>query len=347
MDQKTRKNIQEKLKKRTMQLPPIFQEFLKENQKTLSLSSRYEYAKDFHLFSDHLRDTYAEDVTDQLIIHLEKRDYLNFLQKVYRHTRSFQTTAEQETNQQFKNGYYGLSRKQYSLNHFLRYLYQTDRLKKEISLLGETLPETTPAAPRYVDASLLENFDTLFIPKKGFKTTREASFEEKNRPRNLAILAVLFYCGLKIHEIVELKRKNIELNKQMIYIDRKVNRLDKAVIPNEALPYLTHYLELIEKDTTAESFVFRSSHDQQISPRTIRQILSKVTIANNLSPELCRKTFGYYVDLYLDDLDTVNYLYGNRYLNPHSFEKISKKMREFSYREFAKETRRNNHSLMI
>ena len=88
MDQKTRKNIQEKLKKRTMQLPPIFQEFLKENQKTLSLSSRYEYAKDFHLFSDYLRDTYAEDVTDQLIIHLEKRDYLNFLQKVYRHTRS-------------------------------------------------------------------------------------------------------------------------------------------------------------------------------------------------------------------------------------------------------------------
>ena len=76
MDQKTRKNIQEKLKKRTMQLPPIFQEFLKENQKTLSLSSRYEYAKDFHLFSDYLRDTYAEDVTDQLIIHLEKREFL-------------------------------------------------------------------------------------------------------------------------------------------------------------------------------------------------------------------------------------------------------------------------------
>lgn len=54
MDQKTRKHIQEKLKQRIAQLPPIFQEFLKENQKKLSLSSRYEYAKDFHLFTDYL-----------------------------------------------------------------------------------------------------------------------------------------------------------------------------------------------------------------------------------------------------------------------------------------------------
>ncbi len=331
MDQKTRKNIQEKLKKRMMQLPPIFQEFLKENQKTLSLSSRYEYAKDFHLFTDYLKEAYSEEVTDHMIICLEKKDYLNFLQKVYRHTRSFQTTAEQETNQQFKNGYHGLSRKQYSLNHFLRYLYQKGKLENELSLLGDILPETTQPAPRYVDASLLKNFDTLFIPKEGFHTAREASFEEKNRPRNLAILAILFYCGLKIHEIVELKRKNIEIDKQVITIDRKINRLDKAILPDEALPYLSNYLALTEKDTTAESFVFRSSHDLQISPRTIRQILSKVTIAKNLSPELCRKTFGYYASLYLNDLDAVNYLYGNRYLHEHSFEELYTKMRMFSY----------------
>ena len=65
------------------------------------------------------------------------------------------------------------------LNHFLRYLYQTGRLKKEISLLGETLPETTPAAPRYVDASLLENFDTLFIPKRGLKQQEKRVLKKK------------------------------------------------------------------------------------------------------------------------------------------------------------------------
>ena len=114
----------------------------------------------------------------------------------------------------------------------------------------------------------------------------------------------------------------------MIYIDRKVNRLDKAVIPNEALPYLTHYLELTEKIQQPNHLSFVPLMISR-SPRTIRQILSKVTIANNLSPELCRKTFGYYVGLYLDDLDTVNYLYGNRYLDPHSFEEISEKCGSF------------------
>ena len=38
------------------QLPPIFNEFLQaKTQKKLSLASRYEYAKDFHLFTDYLR----------------------------------------------------------------------------------------------------------------------------------------------------------------------------------------------------------------------------------------------------------------------------------------------------
>ena len=91
---------------------------------SLSLGSRYEYAKDFHLFTDYLRKVFSEEVDDQLIIHLEKQDYQNFLAKIYRHTRSFQTTANQETEQLFENSYYGISRKQYSLNHFLRFLYQ-------------------------------------------------------------------------------------------------------------------------------------------------------------------------------------------------------------------------------
>lgn len=333
MDQKTRKQIQEKLKQRTALLPPVFQKFLKENQKKLSLSSRYEYAKDFHLFTDYLRDSFDKDINDAFILQLEKQDYLNFLEKIYRHTRTFQTTADQQTNQLFKNGYYGLSRKQYSLNHFLRFLYQNGLLEKELSLLGQTSPETTAAAPRYMDASLFYDFDHLFIPDEGFNSTREAKFEKRNRARNLAIMAVLLYCGLKIHEVVELKRKDIDLKKQVIHVTRKKNRLDQAPIPNEAFPYLDDYLTSSKNGTTMDTFVFRSSHDQQISPRTIRQILSKITVYKNVSPELCRKTFGYYVFLFFNDQDIVNYLYGNRYINDHSFEAVHQKMLDFSYKE--------------
>lgn len=333
MDQKTRKHIQEKLKQRIAQLPPIFQEFLKENQKKLSLSSRYEYAKDFHLFTDYLHEALDQEITDEVILRLEKQDYLNFLDKVYQHTRSFQTTADQQTNQLFKNSYYGLSRKQYSLNHFLRFLYQKGLLTEEISLLGKTLPENTAAAPRFIDASLFQDFEHLFIPMNGFNSSREARFEIRNRPRNLAIAAILLYCGLKIHEVVELKRKDIDLNKQIIHLSRKKNRLNQSPIPNEALPFIKNYLAITDTGTGPDSFAFRSSHDQQISPRTIRQILSKITVYKNISPELCRKTYGYYVSLYFDDLDIVNFLYGNRYINEHSFEEVQQKMLEFSYKE--------------
>ena len=108
MDSKTRKQLQEKLKQRTHLLPSVFQQFLEENRSSLSLGSRYEYAKDFHLFTDYLRKVFSEEVDDQLIIHLEKQDYQNFLAKIYRHTRSFQTTANQETEQLFENSYYRL-----------------------------------------------------------------------------------------------------------------------------------------------------------------------------------------------------------------------------------------------
>lgn len=335
MDSKTRKQLQEKLKQRTHLLPSVFQQFLEENRSSLSLGSRYEYAKDFHLFTDYLRKVFSEEVDDQLIIHLEKQDYQNFLAKIYRHTRSFQTTANQETEQLFENSYYGISRKQYSLNHFLRFLYQKGLIEEEISLLGTSLPETTKAAPRYIDAELFKDFEHLFIPIEGFQTSRKASFEEKNRPRNLAITAILLYCGLKIHEVVELKRKDVSLTKQILNLNRKENRLNKVPIPKEAMPFLENYFKLTAQNTDENSFVFRSSHDQQISPRTIRQILSKITVYKNVSPELCRKTYRYYAELYLDDADAVNYLCGNRYLSSHSFQDIWEKMVDFSYHELA------------
>ncbi|MGC3604253.1 integrase, partial [Enterococcus faecium] len=83
------------------------------------------------------------------------------------------------------------------------------------------------------------------------------------------------------------------------------------------------------------SFVFRSSHDHQISPRTIRQILSIITVYKNVSPELCRKTYRNYAELYLDDADAVNYLCGIRYLSSHSFQDIWEMMVDFSYHELA------------
>ena len=334
MDSKTRKQVQEKLKQRLQLLPPIFEQFLLENRGHLSLSSRYEYAKDFHLFTDFLKESYPnQEMDDKFILQLEKQDYLNFLASIYRHTRSFQTAAEQPVEQTFKNNYHGVSRKQYALNHFLKFLFQNGKLKEEISLLGTSIPETTSAAPRYLSADLLLDFETLFIPSAGFDTSREASFEKKNRPRNLAILALLLYCGLKIHEIVELKRKDLLLEKQLIQLHRKENRLNQVPLPNEAFSLLTAYLTLNE--LAAEEFVFQSSHDQQISPRTIRQILSKVTVYQNLSPELCRKTFRYYTEQYLDDLDAVNYLCGNRYLHQHNFQEVYQKMLVFSYRQFS------------
>ena len=157
-------------------------------------------------------------------------------------------------------------------------MYQKGLIEEEISLLGTSLPETTKAAPRYIDAELFKDFEHLFILIEGFQTSREASFEEKNRPRNLAITAILLYCGLKIHEVVELKRKDVSLTKQILNLNRKENRLNKVPIPKEAMPFLENYFKLTAQNTDENSFVFRSSHDQQISPRTIRQILSKITV---------------------------------------------------------------------
>lgn len=72
MDSKTRKQLQEKLKQRTHLLLPSFNSFRRKSF-FLSLGSRYEYAKDFHLFTDYLRKVFSEEVDDQLIIHLENK----------------------------------------------------------------------------------------------------------------------------------------------------------------------------------------------------------------------------------------------------------------------------------
>ncbi|BDP97636.1 tyrosine-type recombinase/integrase [Enterococcus faecium] len=335
MDSKTRKQLQEKLKQRTHLLPSVFQQFLEENRSSLSLGSRYEYAKDFHLFTDYLRKVFSEEVEEQLIIHLEKQDYQNFLAKIYRHTRSFQTTANQETEQLFVAAFAFI----FFLLGFitLQILNQSAYRETDLSLEKINFDSRTVQLEiqRYQQGDPFLNPTQTFIPIEGFQTSREASFEEKNRPRNLAITAILLYCGLKIHEVVELKRKDVSLTKQILNLNRKENRLNKVPIPKEAMPFLENYFKLTAQNTDENSFVFRSSHDQQISPRTIRQILSKITVYKNVSPELCRKTYRYYAELYLDDADAVNYLCGNRYLSSHSFQDIWEKMVDFSYHELA------------
>ncbi|MFV0559186.1 MAG: tyrosine-type recombinase/integrase [Enterococcus sp.] len=335
MDRKTQKNIQEKLTLRVNNLPPIFQKFLEEKRPHLSLSSRFEYSKDFTLFIDYLQKYYpSETIDDSFIFDLDKQIYVNFLKEVSHHTRSFQTTAAHVTEQKFENSYSGISRKQYALNHFLRYLDENRLIKQPISLLGtNSQEETREIVSAFLPAELFQQLDLLFIPKNGFKTSREATFEKKNRARNCAILSLFLYCGLKVHEIVELKQKDLQLDSQSLALHRKKNRLNTVPIPDEAMLLLQHYLAT--QANSPDSFFFRSSHDQQISPRTIRQILSKVVVYPDLSPELLRKTYQHYVTLFLGDPDCVNYLSGKRYRYAHDARTIAHKMYQFSYKNFS------------
>ena len=49
--------------------------------------------------------------------------------------------------------------KQYALKSFSHaFCMKKALLKKRFPLLGDSLPETTSAAPRYIDASLLSDF---------------------------------------------------------------------------------------------------------------------------------------------------------------------------------------------
>lgn len=180
-----------------------------------------------------------------------------------------------------------------SLRSFFKYL-----IKQDIPCLPPDKIELTKIPMRQVD--FLERHELL-----GFlEAPILAKYKENNiiKYRDKAILEVFFSTGLRVSELANLKKENINLEKTDFTIRGKGGKLRIVFLSNQAIYWLKKYFDE-RKDISLWLFIrhdraFDSKKDtyNRLTPRSIQRLVAKYAkiagISKKITPHIIRHSFA-------------------------------------------------------
>jgi integrase/recombinase XerD len=118
--------------------------------------------------------------------------------------------------------------------------------------------------------------------------------------RNLAIIEILFSCGLRVSELTGLTLSNLFTKEQFLRIIGKGNKTRLVPISQQALTYLSRYLEgsrrLISIEKGHEDIIFLNRRGKGMTRvmifTIVKELALKANIQKNVSPHTFRHSFA-------------------------------------------------------
>lgn len=125
------------------------------------------------------------------------------------------------------------------------------------------------------------------------------------------ILKIIYGCGLRVSEVVNLKKEDINLSESLIKINLAKGRKDRFVkIPDSIKEELNHYFMLEESD-----ILFPSNRGGKLTTATIQAIVEnsakKAGIQKNVHPHTLRHSFATHLLEQGTDLRIIQKLLGH------------------------------------
>lgn len=195
-----------------------------------------------------------------------------------------------------------------ALRGFLRYLS-----KKDVSSLSAEKIELGKTNARTIDFLTVEEIERLI------KVTEGMSFAAS---RNRAILFLLFSSGLRISELVNLNRNNIDLDRKEFSVIGKGSKIRIVFISDGAKGAIEYYLNK-RKDVDLALFVRlpkkNDFSDLRLTPRSIQRIVAqcakKAGILKKVTPHVLRHSFATNLLQNGADIRSVQALLGHSSIN--------------------------------
>jgi len=119
--------------------------------------------------------------------------------------------------------------------------------------------------------------------------------------RDLALLAVMYGCGLRVSEVVGLNMHDINLDQHELRVFGKGRKERVVPLPEGAMQYLQVYLSEREAHTVSESAeqdqpVFLNKYDTRLSIRSVQRMLKERAVETgadvSVSPHRLRHSFA-------------------------------------------------------
>lgn len=237
------------------------------------------YQKDLNQFKDYYKNISIKKIDYNFI-----RSYLQFL-----HNKKY-------TNK-------SIARHISSLKSFFKYLTKTEVIKENPCLLISN-PKIEKKLPNYINYNDLE---VLF------------SIPDKNDVlglRNLLILELLYSCGVRVSELVNIKLSDIDFSNDRILILGKGNKERYVLYGKVCSKLLNEYLNKSRSKLNKDSdYLLLNKFGNKITDRAIRMIIDdivkKSSLKLNISPHTLRHTFATHLLNEGADLKIVQELLGH------------------------------------
>ncbi|MFA5211351.1 MAG: site-specific tyrosine recombinase/integron integrase [Patescibacteria group bacterium] len=117
--------------------------------------------------------------------------------------------------------------------------------------------------------------------------------EETQNLKHFCILSLLYGCGLRVSEVVNLKIKDIDFERNLIYIRQAKGSKDRVVfLPKKLFSILQKQKEIKKVD----DFLFTNNKNSRLTTMTIQKIVKQAflrsKINKNVSPHTFRHSFA-------------------------------------------------------
>jgi site-specific recombinase XerD len=266
------------------------------NRSRLTLRNYDHYLKRFVDFCAKQGVTDPDDVDLELV-----RSYRLFLNRMSTHDKNLKIITQ---------NYHLIA-----LRSFLKYLAKRDI--KSLAAEKIELPKTPARTVEFLD---IEDVERLI----------KATYQEKDdltRLRDRAILEMLFSTGLRISELVSLKRDSLNLKRGEFAVRGKGDKMRLVFLSKGAIEHLERYLDQREdnskalfirhdaKESVEKQIASMSEKAAGLTPRSIQRIIKKYAklagIMKKITPHTLRHSFA--TDLLTNgaDLRSVQELLGH------------------------------------
>jgi len=186
------------------------------------------------------------------------------------------------------------------------------------------LIQSNPAAD--IATPKLEKYIPVYLPVDDvFRLLERPDREKPLGLRDLAILEVLYSCGIRVSELEALNTSGIDFEEHLVRVIGKGNKERIVPIGRTALKAVRNYLDAVEYlrkkvgDVSKDGPLFINSRGGRLSARSIGRIIKRYAIESGLtseiSPHSMRHTFATHL---LDggaDLRSVQELLGHASLS--------------------------------
>jgi len=197
-----------------------------------------------------------------------------------------------------------ISRRVTFLKNFFIFL-ESENIKKGLVDDDVTMPKKEKRLPSYLTNEEVTRLLNAPLESK------------KNGIRDKAMIEMMYSCGLRVSELINLTFKQVNINEKIVTVIGKGKKERSIPVRNEAISYLIKYIDEVRKfqKIVDKNYIFLNNRGKKISRQSyflsIKKYAKKVGIEKDIHPHTLRHSFATHLLNNGADLRVVQELLGH------------------------------------